>query len=196
MFQTLMAALIPLFVTIDPPGMVPLFLTVTDGMSPTKRRAVALQAVVIATAFTLSFIFLGKRAFAYMGIDTPDFQVAGGLILLGLTMIDLLGQGKLVRSDDSSIAVSPLAVPIIAGPATLTTALVLAGRPDIGYGYAATSVLMNFFLLLVTLLASTWITQLVGKSFLRAVGKIIMILLAAIAVNMIHIGVKAMIKGP
>ena len=184
---TFFQVFIPLFVTIDPLGLVPLFLTVTGGMSDERRRRVSFEAVASATVICLSFMFLGHAVFRFLGITVNDFRIAGGIILLVLAVLDLVMHDKPAMHVDEMVGIVPLGMPLIAGPATLTTILVLAGRH--GYWWTALSLAVNFLLLLGVLLGSRWIARLVGANALRALSKLVMVFLAAIAVNFIRVGV-------
>ena len=187
LLRTFLATFIPLFVAIDPFGMVPVFIAVTDGMSAERRRRVSFEAVTAATVICLLFMFLGNSLFAFLGVRDYDFRIAGGVLLLVLAVYDLLIPGKPAVHEPETVGIVPLAMPLIAGPATLATTLVLAGR----YGYFATAfgLSMNFLLLLFALCASGWIARIVGVNTLRAISKLVMVFLAALAVNLIRVGV-------
>jgi multiple antibiotic resistance protein len=183
---------VPLFVSIDAFGLIPLFLAFTDPASPKRRRTVSFEAVLWATVICLVFMFLGNAILDLLGISTYDFMVAGGLILLVLAVVDLILPGKPSVIESEMVGIVPLAMPLIAGPATLTNVLVLSGR----YGYAMTalSLAVNFALLLVVLLSAERVARAVGANTLRAFSKLVMVLLAAIAVNLISRGVMGMVE--
>jgi multiple antibiotic resistance protein len=178
---------IPLFVTIDAFGMVPVFLGVTAKMTAARRREVSFEAVAAATLISIAFMFLGNQIFDFLGIQHADFRIAGGIILLVLAVIDLLIPGKPAVNEDQTVGIVPLAMPLIAGPATLTTILVLRGRH--GASFTVLSLAVNYGILLAVLLASGLIARVVGLNALRAVSKLVMVLLAAIAVNFIRTGI-------
>lgn len=180
-------AFIPLFVAIDPVGLVPAFLAVTERMDDARRRRVAAEAVAAGLVIALGFMFVGEALFRFVGITTADFRIAGGAILLVLAIIDLLTVGKPAVHEQEMVGIVPLAMPLIAGPATLTTVLVLGAR--LGYAQTALALAVNFAILLFALRASQWICRIVGKNTLRALSKLVVVLLAAIAVNFIRIGV-------
>jgi multiple antibiotic resistance protein len=188
-----LAFFIPLFVAIDAFGMVPVFLAVTGGMTHEQRRRVSFQAVAVATAIALGFMFLGNTIFDFLGITTSDFKIAGGLILLVLAVLDLLIPGKPAVNETEMVGIVPLAMPLIAGPATLTTTLVLAQKQH-GYSMTALSLSVNFGLLLIVLLGANRIARAIGNNTLRAVSKIIMVLLATIAVNFVRSGILEVIR--
>jgi multiple antibiotic resistance protein len=167
--------------------MVPIFLAVTDGIPHVRRRKVVFEAVTAALVICLLFMFLGESLFGFLGIRDYDFRIAGGALLLVLAIYDLLTPGKPAVHERETVGIVPLAMPLIAGPATLTTTLVLTSQ--YGYGPTALGLATNFMLLLGALLASGWIARLVGVNALRAVSKLVMLFLAAIAVNLIRVGV-------
>jgi multiple antibiotic resistance protein len=177
-----------LFVSIDAFGLVPVFLSLTDGMSEKSRRQVTFEAVSFALAICLGFMFLGNAMFTVLGISQADFRIAGGILLLVLAIIDLLIRGKPAVDEHSGIGIFPMAMPLIAGPATLTTTLVLAGRPH-GYSITALSLVLNLSIVILALLYSSKLSRLLGANAMRAVSKLVMVLLAAIAVNLIRTGI-------
>jgi multiple antibiotic resistance protein len=178
---------IPLFVAIDPLGLLPVFLSLTATLQLPRRRAVTYEAAISALTISLTFMFLGNLIFRFLSISVADFQIAGGAILLVFAMIDLLIPGKPAVPEESTLGLFPLAMPLIAGPATLTTALVLANRD--GYLLTGICLTLNFAVLLIVLLTATQVARLVGLSALRAFSKVVMVLLAAIAVNLIRTGI-------
>jgi multiple antibiotic resistance protein len=114
-----------------------------------------------------------------------------------LAIIDLLIPGKPAVDEHEAIGIFPLAMPLIAGPATLTTTLVLAGHNSYGYAITAIALILNFSILLVALLSAPRLARLVGGNAMRALSKLVMVLLAAIAVNLIRTGiVQAWIETP
>lgn len=186
-------AFIPVFVAIDPFGMVPIFLGVTANLTAQQRRRVSFEAVFAATIIALSFMFLGHAIFRFLYITEDDFRIAGGILLLVLAIMDLLIVGKPAVDEPQIVGIVPLAMPLIAGPATLTTVLVLASQEDRtpAYGYLITSLslMVNFGILLAVMLAAGRIGRIVGLNALRAISKLVMVLLAAIAVSFIRTGI-------
>jgi len=183
-------ALIPLFVALDPIGIVPTFLGMVSGIEPTRRRRIMHEAVWTAAIVAVGFMFLGKLIFAALGITVGDFKVAGGLILLALASRDLLrsGSGPTPLSDDFGVV--PLGLPLIAGPATLTTLLIL--MDSVGIGLTLASLAINLCLVSLALHFSERLAQRVGMTGLNAISKIVSLLLAAIAGHMIRQGWKTM----
>ncbi len=191
--ETFLQVFIPLFVTIDAFGLVPVFLGVTSGLPEVRRRHITFEAVAVSLVVCLVFMMLGTRIFAFLGIAAYDFRIAGGVLLLVLAVYDLLTPGKPGVHETEMVGIVPLAMPMIAGPATLTTLLVLVPRH--GVWVTTLGLVVNFALLLIVLLLATRLARLIGLSVLRALSKFVMILLAAIAVNMIRVGVAEAIAG-
>jgi multiple antibiotic resistance protein len=177
---------IPLFVAMDPIGLPPVFLSLTSGMDDRRRRAVTVEGVTTALIVSLAFMFLGKALFRYLHITPADFSIAGGVLLLVFAVYDLLIHGKPAVDEQASPGVFPLAMPLIAGPATLATTLVLADR---SYPLTALSLAVNLAIVLVLLLSAGRIVRVVGRPALEAFSKVAVLLLAAIAVNLIRTGI-------
>jgi multiple antibiotic resistance protein len=110
-------------------------------------------------------------------------------------VLDLLQTGKPAVHEPEIVGIVPLAMPLIAGPATLTTVLVLGNRAEYGYLLTAGGLLVNFAILLAVMLAATAIARVIGTNILRAFSKLVMVLLAAIAVNFIRSGISNVIRG-
>jgi multiple antibiotic resistance protein len=189
--HSLVETILPLFVTVDALGMVPIALAFTEGLSPTERRRITFEAVSAATLIAIGFMFLGGAIFNFLGISVNDFQIAGGILLLVLAVIDLLRPGKPAVDEPYLVGLVPLATPLIAGPATLTTVLVLARTK--GYAMTTLSLAINFGILLTVLMFSTQVARLVGVKVLSAMSNLVMVLLAAIAVNFIRVGITQVI---
>lgn len=189
LWRAFLEAFIPLFVAIDPIGLLPIFVGVTGGIPAARRRGIVFQAVGVATIISLGFVFMGNWLFRFLSIDQFDFMIAGGIILLVLAVLDLLIPGKPTINEAETVGIVPLAMPLIAGPATLTTALVLATDPHKGYALTVAALAVNFIILLGVLLSAPWVSRLLGITTLRAVSKLVMVLLAAIAVNFIRTGI-------
>ena len=185
--HSLLETILPLFVTIDAFGLLPLFLALTGGLHEPQRRRIAFEAVATALVIAIGFMFLGTAIFGLLSITVSDFQIAGGVLLLVLAVLDLLFPGKPAVDDVRLVGLVPLAMPLIAGPATLTTTLVLAQSR--GYPPTTLALAVNFAFLLVVLLSAGRIARIVGTRVLAAFSKLVMVLLAAIAVNFIRTGI-------
>jgi multiple antibiotic resistance protein len=216
MLQTLhdfLSIFIPLLVVIDPAGTVPVYLALTEHHNEKQRRRIAFRATTVAAATGIAFIILGQAIFNFLGVRFADFQIAGGILLVILSIIDLLTPGKPAVNENApldpstSIGVVPLAVPLIVGPATLTTTLLLVNTysaaynerfgPPHGTMVIVTMVIVALLLNLLLLFAAMWwssrLVALLGKNTLAVVNKIVMILLAAFAVSLIRQGIVSIV---
>jgi multiple antibiotic resistance protein len=206
---------IPLFVVIDPAGTLPVFLAITDRYPEPQRRRIALRAATVAGATGVLFVFLGQATLRFVGVRFEDFQIAGGILLAILAIIDLLIPGKPAVDSISldpadRVGIVPLAVPLIVGPATMTTSLLLVNTYSKAYNdsfgapygqfivaaMVCIALLINVGVLLLAMWHSGRITALVGRNTMAVVNKIVMILLAAIAVSLVRQGIVGIIRNP
>ena len=186
----LLFAWIPLFVAIDPVGLIPIFLGMTEGIDPVRRRRISHQALATAAVVLVGFMFLGKLTFRVLGITVGDFKIAGGLILFVLASRDLVRTDGRPPVLPDNFGIVPLGLPLIAGPATLTTLLIL--MDSVGAGYALAALLLNLLVVALAFYFAEGLGKLIGRTGLRAISKIIALLLAAIAVSMIRRGWQSM----
>jgi multiple antibiotic resistance protein len=181
---------IPLFVTIDPIGLAAVYLALGRNVPVAMRRRIANQATWTGGIVALLFLFLGRVIFNAIGIGEGDFQIAGGAVLFVIAVRELtlpMSQEKISLSDDFGIV--PLGMPLIAGPATITTLLVIS--KSVGYGMTLLALAANLVLIAVAFAASERLDRMIGQTGLRAVSKIISLLLAAIAVHIVRLGFVA-----
>ncbi|HKB56697.1 MAG TPA: MarC family protein [Lacunisphaera sp.] len=181
-------AFIPLFVAIDPIGLAAIFLGLGQSLAPAQRQKIASQATWTGGLVALGFLILGQSVFKALGISVSDFQIAGGLILFILAARDLIQSAAEPEKLPEDFGVVPLGMPLIAGPALITTLLVLAQAPNIGLVVILVALAVNLALVVLVLHYSEWLGRRVGPTGMRAISKIISMLLAAIAVNMIRRG--------
>src|SRR5437773_9099934 len=186
MIQKFFVAFIPVFVAIDPIGLVAIFMGLGTSASREQRKRQALLGIFTALGVAIGFIFLGKIIFAALGITVADFQFAGGLILLGLAGRELLGFGPQDRSGSDEFGIVPLGMPLIAGPALLTALLILVDT--VGLVFALLSLVVNLALVAVAFWNADLVARWMGRQGLRGVSKIVALLLAAIAVSLIRRG--------
>ena len=191
MFQTFWLAFIPLFVAIDVFGVVPFFVALTTGLDKRRKRILTVEATL--TAFSISILFLaaGKLIFSFLGITENDFRVGGGVVLLVLAIKDLLLSKTEQRDPESSLGVVPIGIPLIMGPAALTTILILVDSH--GYLLTIASLLVNMIIVWVVFSQSHRITDLIGKAGSQAIAKVFALFLAGIAVMMIRSGIDQML---
>lgn len=189
-FSKFLQAFIPLFVAIDPIGLAAIFLGLAPNMDRAQRQKIADQATWTGGLVALGFLFLGQSVFKAVGISVSDFQVAGGLILFILAAKDLIQSAAEPEKLPPDFGVVPLGMPLIAGPASITTLLVLAQSAAVGLVPTLVALAVNLFLVVLALHYSDTLARKIGATGLRAISKIISMLLAAIAVAMIRQGWK------
>ncbi len=192
MLKEFMAAFVPLFVAVDAVGILPLFMALTERMNRDDRQRTVRQSVITALLVAVGFIFLGKSVFRLMGITVYDFMAAGGVLLFIIATLDLVSGRKYARNVEA-IGVVPLGVPLIVGPAVLTTSLMMESVCGLSMTLAA--LVVNIILAAVVLLSSNFWTRILGKAGSRAVSKVASLILAAIAVMMIRKGLTGIIAG-
>lgn len=180
-------AFIPLFVAIDIFAVIPIFVSMTEGMPGGKKVTIERDSVITALAVGISFIAVGEAIFRILSITENDFKIAGGLILLIFAILDLMGYTK-IREQAGKLGVVPLGVPLIVGPAVLATILVLVDH----YGVVPTviSFIVNLIIVWVSFKASKKILEIFGRGGIMAVSKVMALLLASIAVMLIRVGVQ------
>ncbi len=182
---------IPLFVAIDPIGLAAIFLGLGQGVAKERRQKIADQAIWTGGLVALGFLFLGKTIFSALGISVGDFQIAGGLILFILAAKDLISSAAEAEKLPEDFGVVPLGMPLIAGPASITTLLVLAQSTAVGLVITLVALAVNLALVVLALHYSEWLGRKIGATGMRAISKIISMLLAAIAVAMIRQGLRS-----
>ncbi len=199
---SLIAAFTTLFVIIDPPGLVPIFIALTQGMTAAQRRAIAFRACAVATFLMFVFLFLGEAVLTFVGISMPAFRIAGG-VLLFLTALDMLFERRQSRRQDnadSTIAdedhddpsVFPLALPLIIGPGAIATIILLTGQAEGPADMAAIAGVFLFILLIVlaAFLSASAIERMLGKTGINVLTRVLGMLLAALAVQFILDGLR------
>jgi multiple antibiotic resistance protein len=183
-------AFIPLFVAIDPVGLAAIFLGLGRNVDASQRQKIANQATWTGGLVALGFLILGQSVFRAVGISVSDFQIAGGLILFVIAAKDLLSSAAEPEKLPPDFGVVPLGMPLIAGPASITTLLVLAQNQVIGLAVTLVALAANLVLVVLALHYSESLGRKIGETGLRAISKIVSMLLAAIAVSMIRQGLK------
>lgn len=191
-FKALLNTFIPIFVAIDIFVVLPIFISLIEGISHTKRRKIVSQSILTALIVSLVFVAIGEVVFKLLGITTDDFKIAGGLVLLVFAILDVVKHSEERRKLSGHMGVVPIGVPLIVGPAVLTTLLVLVDH----YGVIVTivSLVLNLVIVYLSFIKAERIVKLFGKGGIAALSKIMAILLASIAVMMIRIGVVNIIK--
>ena len=192
-FEFLLTSFVALFIIIDPIGLTPVFIAITQGMDDTLRRKVALRSVLVS-AFVISlFIVGGETVLGFIGISMPAFRIAGG-ILLFLTALDMLFQRRSKRRENQTEqelvddpSVFPLAIPLIIGPGAIATVILIAGAKPGLVGIASTGFITALVLLTVFVFfsAASRIEKLLGKTGIDVLTRLLGMLLAALSVQFV-----------
>jgi multiple antibiotic resistance protein len=181
--QSFVLTFVPLFIVIDALGNLPFIISLSEGMSTQKRRKMVHLAIITATIVGLVFLFFGQFILTVLGISVGSFAIAGGIILLVLS-IKYMTTGRMVEIiKEDMVAVVPLGTPLIVGPATITTLLLLATQFKLYM--VLLSFALNLLIAWIIFLQSNQIVRFMGEGGLRAVSRVFSLLLAAIAVSMI-----------
>jgi MarC family membrane protein len=206
MLETLKAAFVTLLVTIDPPGVTPVFLALTAGMSFQARREVALRAVGFAFAVLVLFAFGGRPVLDLLGISISAFRIAGGVLLFYIAVEMIFGREERNRQDFANEAVSrdrisniaafPLAIPLLAGPGSITATILLAERAQNDWAllFALAGVIAAIMgLTFVAFLSAGWFGRILGVTGQIVLSRMLGVILAALAVQFVIDGVTALV---
>ena len=174
---------IPLFVVLDAPGNLPMVVSLTEGMTGKEKIRVIDVATVTAAIVGLAFLFFGQFLLHAMGISVGAFAVAGGIILMVLS-IKYMTTGHMVdTSREEMVAVVPIGTPLLTGPATITTLIFL--NTQFPTYMVLLSFALNMLLAWVIFVAGDKIIHFLGEGGIKALSKVFSLLLAAIAVNLV-----------
>jgi multiple antibiotic resistance protein len=192
MFESFIQSFIPLFVAMDTLGLIPLFLGLTQGMERPELRRLIYSAAATAFIIAIVFLFSGTALFSFLGITAADFRIGGGVVLLVLAIQDLAsGSPEERRKPRTNIGVVPIGIPLIMGPAGMTTILILVDAQGIPMTLAA--LIANFVVVLLVLLNSKWIIRIMGEAGAQAFAKVASLFMAGIAIMMIRSGIQALL---
>lgn len=180
---------VPLFVSVDALGVLPLFLGLTHRMEPKDVRRAVYRSVLAATAIALAFAGLGSMVLELLGVTVEDFMIAGGLLLMALALRELLTEKDLqqrVDLDAVGVGVVPLGVPLITGPAVLTTSLLLTDQH--GLYLVGAAIVANMAIAGLVFRFGALVRRILGSSGASIVSKIANLILAALGVMMVREG--------
>ncbi len=186
-------AFISIFVAVDALGVIPMYLGLTEGLPESQKENLVWRSTLTALFVAIAFLGLGEMVFGWLGITISDFLIAGGIILFTVSIRDLLFFEKAPGVSGKIIGVVPLAVPLMVGPAVLTTSLISLRS----YGVLPTivSIVANVFLCGFVLHQSRFFSKLLGEAGSHTLSKISNLLLAAIGIMLIRRGVFEIISG-
>jgi multiple antibiotic resistance protein len=183
---------VPLFIVIDAIGNLPFVISASEGMLKPERRKMINIIVITAAVVGLIFLFLGQLILNVMDISFGSFAIAGGLILLALSVRYMI-TGQMVESSkeakkEEMVAVVPIGTPLTVGPATITTLLLLVKQYPLYW--VLISFALNLFIVWIVCMLGNWIASFLGQGGIKAVSRVFSLLLAAIAVSMVIKGME------
>jgi len=186
----LLGLFLPLFVAVDPLGVLPAFLQMTSGMKQKARQKLVDLSVLTAMAVGLLFIPLGPMVLGSLGLKTGDFQVAGGLLVLVVALRDVVFDKKMFHPGAGEGAgIVPIGIPLLVGPAVFATLILLRDRFE--WWQVALGLIVNLFISWVVFRQSVALIRWMGPTGSRVVSKLAALLLAAYAVMMIRVGIQS-----
>jgi multiple antibiotic resistance protein len=194
-------AFVSVLFLVDPPGTVPAFIALTSRFTPEKRRRTALVASVAATLILMGFAAVGNVIFRVLGLTLPAFQIAGGLVLF-VVALDMIRAQRTTQEEPSDleetsaaaeVAIAPLAIPMLAGPAALSTVTVLMAQAADGaeVGLVFLAIGLTGLVCYVTLRLAEPIQRRLGKTGVHVLDRVLGLVLAGIAVQFILNGLAA-----
>ena len=202
MIELYISSLITFFVVIDPPGCAPIFAGLTKGASVAHRRAMAIRAVLVASAILFAFALFGEALLKGLGISLASFRIAGGIMLF-LIALEMVFEKRTERREDRAakvaatpevedVSIFPMAMAMIAGPGSIASVMLLGSRNPgleqhlVVFGALATILLLT----LLALLAAGPIMRVLGAKIEAVITRLLGVLLAALAVQFVIDGIK------
>jgi multiple antibiotic resistance protein len=195
------SAFVTFFVVIDPPGCAPIFAGLTRDYPPAQRRAMAVRSVAVAAFILLFFGLLGEKLLHALGISLAAFRIAGGIMLF-LIALDMVFERRTARRENRAqevsadpehedISVFPMGIPMIAGPGSIASVMLLMARTDgLDRSLMVLAALAAILLLtLVALLAAGWLMRLMGKRMEAMLTRLLGVILAALAAQFVIDGI-------
>jgi len=205
MTELFLSAFVAFFVIIDPPGCAPIFYGLTTGASEQQRRAMAIRAVLVATAILVGFAFLGEPLLRTLGIELDSFRIAGGIMLFFIAL-DMVFEKRTQRREDRAqkiketpeiedVSIFPMAMPMIAGPGSIATVMLLFARAHgLEQNIAVAGALAaNLVIMLAALIMVGPLMRLFGQQVEAVITRVLGVILAALAVQFVVDGLKGSI---
>ncbi len=204
MLKTFINSFVLFFITIDTIGNLPFFLTLTEDAKFKKRTQIAIKSTIIAFFILLAFAYIGRYLLEALGVSLDSLKIAGGIILMFIA-IDILFEKRKIRREKKveealdeknydEIVVFPIAIPFIAGPATLATTILLIGNyanfPEFQIPVLL-ALVAALFVSLLLMIGGSYIVKFLPKQFLHTTARVMAFILAALATQFIVDGIKA-----
>lgn len=191
--KAFLTAFIPLFVAMDALGILPFYVPMVEGISDGRRKWILKQAILTALAVGIGFILAGKATFSFLGITVSDFKVAGGLILVILSVTDMLYPTRTAAEPSETGGVVPLGVPFIVGPAVLTALIVQVDA--VGIVPTILAFIVNLAITYLVFRMSGPLLRVLRKGGTQAIAKVANLLLASYGVMTIRAGITEILAG-
>jgi multiple antibiotic resistance protein len=183
---------VPLFVAVDAVGVLPLFMNLTEGIEQNKIKIIIIQSMITALIVALAFIAVGTATLKLLGISVADFMIAGGMLLFLISVRDVLStEKKHYAIDMESMGAVPIGVPLITGPAVLTTSMLLINEHSLFI--TSLAIITNILIAGAVFFMAPFINRIIGKTGSKTISKITSLLLAAIGVMIIRRGIAIFI---
>ena len=205
----LSSALVTLLVTLDPPALAPIFVSLTRGMTTDERRRVAVRASIIAFGILAFFGFGGEVLLRLLGVGLPAFRISGGLLLFWIAFEMVFERRNERKQQTANVAVTedhirnvaafPLAIPLMAGPGSITAVILLAGRADGSPIYLSALlalIALGVLSCLVVFFLAERVAQWLGVTGNVVLSRLLGVILAGLAVQFIINGVQALLRAP
>ncbi|MBT8160963.1 MULTISPECIES: MarC family protein [Arthrobacter] len=196
--QLFISVLVTLFVIMDPPGTVPLFISLTADMTPKARNRSALQAIAVAVGVITAFAIFGQNILSYMHISLAALQGAGGLLLILIALQLLTGETDAANNANryKNIAFVPLGTPLMAGPGAIVAVIVFAQQANSPARISAVvaGLLLTFLALYLAMRFASLVQRILREDGVELVTRIAGLLLSAIAVQMIADSAQEFVK--
>ena len=204
MLKTFINSFVLFFITIDTIGNLPFFLSLTEDAKFKKRTQIAIKSTIIAFFILISFAYIGRYLLDALGVTLDSLKIAGGIILMFIA-IDILFEKRKIRRekkveealDDKNydeIVVFPIAIPFIAGPATLATIILLVGNyanfPE-SHLVVILALIAALIVSLILMIGGSYIVKFLPKQFLHTTARVMAFILAALATQFVVDGIKA-----
>jgi len=182
-WQQLALTFVPLFIVLDAPGNLPIVVSLTQGIEVRERNRVVNTSIVTATMVGLVFLFFGQLILNVLGISVGSFAVAGGIVLLVLSVKYMMTGHMVEAIKEEMVAVVPIGTPLLTGPATITTLLFL--NTQFSIWIVLLSFALNMIAAWVIFIGGDRIMRFLGQGGIKAISKVFALLLAAIAIDLV-----------
>lgn len=191
-----MAAVVTLFLVMDPLGNVPMFLSVLKSVDPKRRRRVLLREIAFAYAVLVIFALLGRSLLDFLGLQPEAVGIAGGIVLFLIALRMIFPDHGTPSGDglEGEPFIVPLAIPLVAGPSTLATLLLLESAAGASLGLLMLAMTIAWALSALILLSSTSLFRMLGERGLIAMERLMGMLLVMVAVQMLLNGLRTSLK--